>query len=144
MTDILDQHWFLKSQAEVIALGWEKFIDHLSGGDAWMLLPLDLEIITPELLYYFQAFMFGDGEINVFFTQANQSGGWQRDEVFYFSRCRFERYSGKSCTVSSNMNALLADRQLPRISEKLVAEIDARLIGEWGIIEPHDTRKRFW
>ena len=42
------------------------------------------------------------------------------------------------------MNAILADRHLPQISEKLLAEIDAKLIGEWGIIDPHDNRKRFW
>lgn len=144
MKDNLDQHWLLKSQADVVALGWEKFIDHLQGGNAWMLLPQDLEIIVPHLRYYFQAFMFGDGEIDVFFTHASQSGSWQRDEVFYFSRYRFERYSSDGCTVSSNMNAFIADRNLPRISDKLSVEIDARLIGDWNPIDPQDNRKRFW
>ena len=139
-----DQHWLLKSQAEVVALGWEKFLDRLSGGNAWMLMPLDLEIIAPDLRYYFQAFMFGDGEIDVFFTHATQSGGWKRDEVFYFSRYRFERYSSEGCTVSSNMNALLADRKLPQISENLSVAIDAQLKGDWNPIDPQDNRKRFW
>ena len=144
MNETLDRHWLLKSKTEIVALGWEKFMDHMKGAEVWIILPQDFEKILPAARHYFHAHMFGDGEINVFFSEANVDGGWQKDEVFYFSRYRFERYSDKSCTISSNMNAILADRHLPQISEKLLAEIDAKLIGEWGIIDPHDNRKRFW
>ena len=139
-----NSYWLLKSQNQVVDAGQEKFLDHPRGGDAWMILPRDIENIAPQARHYFHANMFGDGEINVTFLQAKKKGGWLKAEVFYFSKYRFERYSTKSFNIVSNMNALLADRKLPGISDEVAAKIETRFIGDWQPIDPYDSRKRFW
>ena len=106
-----NSHWLLKSQNQVVDAGWEKFLDHLQGENAWMILPRDIETISPQARHYFHANIIGDGEINVSFLQAKKKGDWHRDEVFYFSKYRFERYSTRSFTIVSNMNASLADQK---------------------------------
>ena len=47
MNETLDRHWFLKSKTEIVALGWEKFMDHMKGEEVWIILPQDFEKILP-------------------------------------------------------------------------------------------------
>ena len=49
-----------------------------------MLMPLDLEIIAPDWEYC-TAFMFGDGEIDVFFSRNPKWGLEERRGFLFFS-----------------------------------------------------------
>ena len=132
------------SQAEIVAYGWERFLGVLTGGNAWMVVPENLEDISPKERCYFHIHMYGDGEISIYFARKDKSGGWQKDDIFCFSRYRFERYSGQSISISDNMNAILRDLQFHQISDDVAAKINAECTGDWQPIDPKDSRKRFW
>ena len=109
-----------------------------------MVVPENLEDMSPTERCYFHIHMYGDGEISIYFARKGKSGGWQKDDIFCFSRYRFERYSGQSVSISDNMNAILYDLQLHQISDDVAGKINAECIGDWQPIDPKDNRKRFW
>ena len=132
------------SQAEIVDRKWERLLGGLNGGNTWVVVPENLEGISPKERCHFHIHMYGDGEISIYFAHKDKSDGWQKDVIFRFSRYWFERYSGQSVSISDNMNAILSDLQLHQISDDVAAKINAECIGDWQPIDPKDNRKRFW
>ena len=125
------QGWILLSQAEIVDYKWERFLDGLIGGNSWMVVPENLEDLSPKERCYFHIHMYGDGEISIYFARKDKSGCWQKDDIFCFSRYRFERYSGQSVSISDNMNAILYDLELNQILDDVAAKINAECTGDW-------------
>lgn len=68
-----------------------RFLGGLIGGNSWMVVPENLENLSPKERCYFHIHMYGDGEISIYFARKDKSGRWQKDDIFCFSRYRFER-----------------------------------------------------
>ena len=49
-----------------------------------MVVPENLEDISPKQRCYFHIHMYGDGEISIYFAHRDKSGGWQKDDIFVF------------------------------------------------------------